>query len=102
MARASDRVVRAEDVEVEVGGGQYGHTGGAVFGTDAAAAEPARALSSGSVVTRLLRSARFVPLSTLKHAAEAFPRPGERVMEAVVIFADVSGKATLVVQPIDV
>lgn len=49
-------------------------------------------------MTRLLRSARFVPLIALKHAAEAHsvhPTEGERVVEAIVSFADVSGYTTL-------
>jgi hypothetical protein len=122
--RDGGRAVGAEDVEV--GGGDYGHAGGAASGTRgggaaaaAAAAAPwsslvlacSAATSSCPVVvaspssaspgadpevTRLLRSARFVPLIALKHAAEAHSiraTEGERVVEAVVIFADVSGKA---------
>ena len=50
------------------------------------------------LVRRLLRSARFVPLIALKHAAEAHsvnPTAGEREVEAVVVLADVSGYTTL-------
>ena len=115
--RDGGRSVGAEDVEVEVEGGHQRHTGSAAFGRhgNGSAAAVAAAVAAPALsgiphsppspsprsamepeVTRLLRSARFVPLTALKHAAEEHSvraTEGERVMEAVVIFADVSGKA---------
>ena len=48
------------------------------------------------LLSKLVRSARFVPLIALSHAAESTViSPTESVVEAVVIFADVSGYTAL-------
>lgn len=80
-------------------GSAFGRRGAAAPATSRSSPRSPASPSTSAMepeVTRLLRSARFVPLIALKHAAEAHSvnaTEGERVVEAVVIFADVSGKA---------